>query len=446
MTAAPTLAAVDVDELSGTPYRAYVYAYPHKTAYRPLDPPVRLADAWRDERKDALFLYLHVPFCEMRCGFCNLFTTSTPKDDVVDRYLDAVALQADAFREALGGAARFARFALGGGTPTLLDPARLDRALSLVEAFAGARLSSIPGSVETSPETATPDRLKVLRGYGVSRVSIGVQSFFDEESRAVLRPQARATVEAALSAIRDAGFPVLNVDLMYGLPGQTDATWKASLRAALAHRPEELYLYPLYVRPLTGLGKTQRSWDDERLALYRAGRELLLDEGYVQVSMRMFRARHAPVEDGPAYCVQDDGMVGLGCGARSYTRALHHGTDYAVGVRGVREILDAWMLRSRAGFELADRGFVLDGDEQRRRYVAVTLLAEGTPLAAYGERFGSGLFDDLPQLQALSSRGWAEVRDGVFRLLPAGLERSDAVGPWLASPAVRARMEGFALR
>ena len=82
-------------------------------------------------------------------------------------------------------------------------------------------------------------------------------------------------------------------------------------------------LYPLYVRPLTFLGKKSRAWDDLRLSLYRAGRDFLLARGYTQVSMRMFRAAHAPAARGAVYRCQEDGMVGLGVGARSYAGAVH---------------------------------------------------------------------------------------------------------------------------
>src|SRR5262249_2986370 len=162
----------------------------------------------------------------------------------------------------------------------------------------------------------------------------------EEETKAVARPQPPDVLEAALERLRAAAFPVLNVDLIYGLPGQTVNSWLASVETALRYRPEEMYLYPLYARPLTGLGRWEPEGPDLRLACYREGRALLLERGYWQVSMRMFRAGHAPGEEGPAYCCQDDGMVGLGCGARSYTRGLHYSTEYAVRGRGVREILE----------------------------------------------------------------------------------------------------------
>src|SRR5262249_18401222 len=157
--------------------------------------------------------------------------------------------------------------------------------------------------------------LALLRARGVNRISIGVQSFSEAEVADVGRPQKTVDVESALERIRYTGFPTLNVDLIYGLPAQTVRSWLDSLRAALRFAPEEMYLYPLYSRPLTGLGQARKTWKDVRADCYREGRALLLAEGYTQVSMRMFRARHAPDEEGPVYCCQEDGMVGLGCGA-----------------------------------------------------------------------------------------------------------------------------------
>src|SRR5947207_1720316 len=187
--------------LDMSPYLAYSYSYPHKTAYRPLEPPLPLCELWAKERREALFLYLHIPFCEMRCGFCNLFTTANPKEDLETAYLDAVERHARRVRAALGPAS-FARLAIGGGTPTYLTPAALHRMFDIAERVFGADLVAIPVSVETSPHTARPDKLRLLRERGVDRVSIGVQSFVEAEVKAVGRAQTTAAVERALTLIR----------------------------------------------------------------------------------------------------------------------------------------------------------------------------------------------------------------------------------------------------
>jgi oxygen-independent coproporphyrinogen III oxidase len=432
--------------IAETPYTGYTYAYPHKMAYRPLAPPISLRAVWEQERKDALFLYLHVPFCEMRCGFCNLFTTANPDVELEGAYLEALRREAIQAHEAVG-AASYARLAIGGGTPTYLRPEALHGLFDVVEDVFGAAPASIPVSCETSPLTATSDRLRVLRERGVDRISIGVQSFVEAEVRASGRAQRTADVHAALERIRRSGFPTLNIDLIYGLPGQTVDSWLASLRAALTFRPEELYLYPLYVRPLTGLGRRGTPIVDQRLACYRAGRDLLLDAGYRQVSMRMFRAAQASTQDGPVYCCQEDGMVGIGCGARSYTRGLHYSGDYAVGAAGVKEILHAYVARPSEAFAAADYGFALDGDDQRRRYALKSILhEEGLSFSIYRARFDGDLWDDLPQLRELEMIGLAVRRQGALVLTEAGLEQTDTIGPWLYSEKVRLLTSSYRLR
>ena len=98
-------------------YDGYAYAYPHKTAYRPLDPPVSLADAWQFEDKQNLFLYVHLPFCEMRCGFCNLFTTVQPGTGLVQQTLATIQRQSEIVLAAIEPK-HIAQAAFGGGTPT----------------------------------------------------------------------------------------------------------------------------------------------------------------------------------------------------------------------------------------------------------------------------------------------------------------------------------------
>ncbi|WP_307123806.1 STM4012 family radical SAM protein [Streptomyces sp. B1I3] len=446
------------------PYQSYVYAYPHKTAYRPLgDHPAGrplLSRLWAGERKDALSLYLHIPFCEVRCGFCNLFTRIGAPDELTTRYLDALDRQATAVRDALGDdePVRFAAAAFGGGTPTFLTAGELERLCDIAEKRMGADLRSVPLSVETSPSTATADRLTVLADRGTTRISIGVQSFVDDEARAAVRPQHRSEVEAALGRIRDARIPVLNIDLIYGIDGQTEESWHTSLEAALAWRPEELYLYPLYVRPLTGLGRlgdaarttgapdsADSAWDGQRLRLYRAGRDHLLARGYEQVSMRMFRRVDAPPAGPGDHACQTDGMIGLGCGARSYTSSLHYSFDYAVEMREIRGIIDGFT--ATQDFSRAEVGRYVDEDEARRRHLLQSLLqADGLAPAEYRARFGTDPGSDFPaELALFAGRGWLDdsAGPGLLRLSPEGLAHSDALGPELFSPAVRAAMAAY---
>jgi oxygen-independent coproporphyrinogen-3 oxidase len=140
-------------------------------------------------------------------------------------------------------------------------------------------------------------------------------------------------------------------------------------------------------------------------------------------------------------------MVGLGCGARSYTRGLHYSTEYAVGARSVREILDAYVARPDESFGLADHGYSLGPEDQRRRYVIQSLLSgEGLVWAPYAHRFGSEVLDDLPELIDLEALGLVARTEAGLSLTEDGLERSDAIGPWLYSTEVQRLMEDYSWR
>lgn len=431
--------------LEGSAYVQYQYGYPHKTAYRMFETPRSLADVWREEDTSALSLYMHVPFCEMRCGFCNLFTVAGPLEPVMERFVGTLEREARVVSAALPKAS-YSRVTIGGGTPSLLAAPLLNRVLDVAEKTLGAKLQDVPFCCEVSPETSTPERIRLLVSRGVDRISIGVQSFLDAETKALARPQRRHEVDAALDLIRSSGVETLNLDLIYGIEGQTAASFLESIDAALRWKPEELYLYPLYVRPKTFLGKGQRAWDDFRLELYRVGRDALLSKGYRQISMRCFRGPHAPAPFGPAYRCQDDGMIGLGVGARSYTKALHYSSEWAVSPNAVRGIIEAWNVRDDASLGTVFHGIELDEAEQRRRHLILSLLADGLDFADYTKKFGRDAKADFPEMNELVAHGMVTQSASSWVLTALGLERSDAVGPWLQSAPVTEKMKEYTVR
>ncbi len=434
------------ERLQDDPFQGYAYAYPHKTAYRHFEKPHPLNGLWTGEDKQSLFLYLHLPFCEMRCGFCNLFTTVNPHEGKVGRYLDALKRQIDAVHGALGEH-RYARGAIGGGTPTFLTTDEMARVFGLLRK-SGSLPRGIPLSCELSPATAEPEKIAQLREEGVTRASIGVQSFLESETRSLGRPQKPAVLHTALERLAAAGFPVLNIDLIYGIEGQTLASWRESLEEVVSYSPQEIFLYPLYVRPLTGLGRKGRDPSDLRLALFRAARDFLFERGYRQISLRLFRHESCPVEGdgGPSYCCQEDGMIGLGAGARSYTSTVHYCTEYAVGRAGIEAILDDFIARPAEHHALAWYGYELSNAEQKRRYVIKSLLrADGLDEAAYQAWSGNPWSADFPELAELLEERLATRSEGFLQLTTTGLERADTIGPWLYSDDVGTRMEEYEL-
>ncbi len=434
--------------LTGSIYQHYVYSFPHKTAYRPIEPAIPLQDLWKDEDRSSLFLYLHVPFCEFRCGFCNLFTRALPPEELPQRYLQQLRNEAEVVKKQIDGVC-FARMAIGGGTPTYLDEFQLEELFAIANLM-GASPNLSPCGIECSPATVTKSKLDLLLSFGVERISMGVQSFSKEVCRSLGRPQDLDVTRAALDLLRESSVSCLNVDLIYGAENQTTDDFVESINELLTWRPNEIFIYPLYIRPLTGLGMRDEVsndpvWDNHRLACYQAGRDRLIEAGYSQQSMRMFSRDTDTGLARPDYCCQVDGMVGLGCGARSYTKNVHYSTEYAVGRRAVHAIIDHYIQREPLQFAAAHYGFQLDGDEQARRFVLMSLLhVAGLDTEAFQSRFATASGKVMPALNALVEYGYA-VRNGkILQLTAAGLERSDQIGPLLFSRRIRDRMENYA--
>ncbi len=427
-----------------SPYSAYSYSYPHKSAYRAFEIPCDLAELWQQEKRDSLFLYIHIPFCGNRCAFCNLFSMAKPDRRMQQDFITALKRQAEVMA-GLTGDFRFSRFALGGGTPTYLDSQALEEVLDITENVMGVDLTAVPGSVEASPESMTKEKLSLLRKRGIDRISLGVQSFIDSEAKSLSRPQKRDMVDDLIKRITSMDFPILNLDLIYGIPGQTSQTWASSIEQAVAYGVQEIYIYPLYIRPLTGLGKSSKykGESDFRTGLYHAGRKQLLESGYTQVSMRMFKKTGLKeCSESPVYCCQEDGMIGLGPGARSYTRNFHYSSEYAVDRGAVADIVGDFCTRSRDEFAQAPFGIRLNDSEQKRRYIVKSVLTmDGLNRLDYRNIFGSDAMDDFPQLEELMALGLGNENNERIMLNEKGISLSDAIGPWLISPEVRAMMD-----
>lgn len=424
-------------------FEGYAYAYPHKTSYRPLDPPADLGDLWVEEDRSSLFLYVHLPFCEMRCGFCNLFTTVQPESGFVSSTLSTIQKQSKIVAQAVSPVS-VTQAAFGGGTPSFLNESELDTLFSHLREVWPISFGNIPISFEVSPGTVSRQKLDLLKDWGIDRVSMGLQSFVREDLLELKRPQSPEDVSRACEAVRISGIEVFNIDLIYGNEGQDAARWGTTLRRALEWEPEEIYLYPLYVRKLTNLDRCGKRPGDRRRELYRQGRDFLVSNGYRQISMRLFR--RSDVLRASEYCCQEDGMVGIGPGARSYTQRLHYSTEYAVAQLGVRAIVDEFNHRNAADFARAEYGAWLNREEQQRRYVIKSLLrADGVSKPAYSARFGSDLQRDFPEVVELLELGLASDSADGLRLTSDGIEWSDTIGPWLYSQQVLEKMNSFEL-
>ena len=189
-------------------------------------------------------VYVHIPFCDYKCTFCD-FATYIGQDRYHDDYVQAVLRELQMRAPLLEGQ-RTSTVFFGGGTPTVLDPSLLQRLLQAIDQVMPIE-SHAEISAESNPDNLTAKALAALRAAGINRLSIGVQTLNDAVLQQLNRRHSAKQALAALHAAREAGFNSINADLIFGLPGQSPADWDATLSAVLACQPDHLSLYGLLV-------------------------------------------------------------------------------------------------------------------------------------------------------------------------------------------------------
>ena len=414
-------------------YVSYMYSYPHKTAYRTLTPPVSLSPYLERLEGREASLYIHIPFCAHKCGYCKLFSQQCCDAERISLYLHTMRRQAEQLSVAAQGL-KFTSFAVGGGTPLILDEGQLEELFCLAELF-GVHPSRVFTSVETSPEYTQKSVLRQLRARGVERLSMGVQSFNETELKKLKRRPGLGTVVGALENIVEAGFPQFNLDLIYGIEGQTVESFMRSLNTALTYRPNELFIYPLYVRPGTRINV--RSTDDIGYAIYKSARELLVGQGFVQTSMRRFVRRETTETE---FSCGDEVMLSCGAGGRSYLGNLHYATPYAVRQQAIADEIDHYIRTT--DFMTAANGFLLSTEEMQIRFIIKNLMYHrGVDLAEYEKRFGEK--PDRNLFREFTDRGWIEETGRIVRLTEEGMAYSDYIGQAFISPVVRKLMSEY---
>ena len=421
------------------PYVQYMYSYPHKTAYRELK-NVEIK-AFFDQligKKNSL--YFHIPFCQYKCGYCNLFSLAGQSKQMMKDYVKAMETQVKQLSQALPKGAKFADLTIGGGTPLSLPEDLLERIFELAREYFLFEQEKVPIIVETSPNQTTKSKLNILKKNGVTRISIGVQSFKQEELIALSRFHTVEAAKNALELIRAVGFSCVNIDLIYGIPGQTKESIKYSIEQVLLDPPEELFVYPLYVKEGTGLYRQKISQEKETYALYQWIREKLIQEGYYPCSMRRFVRKDTIKETAKHSLCGFGNTISIGCGGRSYIGNLHFCTPYAVKQEQCMKIVKAYM--EKEDYLQVNYGFLLNEEEQKRRYVIKHILFDqGILKEDYQQHFGTEVEKDFPLLKNWEENGYAIHTPTCITLTEKGFSLSDYLGPQLISTTVLERMK-----
>ncbi len=373
-------------------------------------------------REDGIGLYLHIPFCERRCRFCAFFTRGYRED----RGAAFVAVLAQEITQAgVAGLVRGRRVEtvyFGGGTPTTLSAEQLLDVLNACrESFDLAPVAEI--TIEANPAGVDASALRALRAGGVSRVSFGAQSFEEAELEAAGTPHRADDIATAVRSARAAGMATVNLDLMYGFPGQSPARWLANLDAAIALEPDHLSFYGLTIEEGTPFhrdierGRLTVPDEDAMADLYEMGRARLEAAGYRRYEVSNFARPGHECRHNLGYWT-DREWLGLGPSAHSYLDG-----DRFSNVESLREY---HRLVEDGRAPIAERETGTPELRVREAVVFGLRTVEGVRLGALRRRYH---LDPVARLREpiarLAREGWLVLEGQVLRPSAAGLAFAD---------------------
>lgn len=376
-------------------------------------------------------IYLHIPFCVQKCLYCD-FVSYAGREHEIERY--NTALQQEAAWYTQSGRLRDyhpTTLYVGGGTPSVAG-AELERLFRAAPDWLRPEQFT-ETTIEVNPGTLRPGQLHRLRQLGFTRISIGVQSFHDAELRRLGRIHTSADARICFEDARRAGFENISLDLMFGIPGSTLATWEASLQAALTLQPEHLSVYNLTVEEGTPFWEQQQHGglvlpDEEvQRAMYMHAITLLEAAGFDQYEISNFARPGLLCQHNLVYWHNAE-YLGLGVNAHSYL----HGCRYW-NIPNLNEYIK---LAAAEPFNPARPYPATVAGEERldltgRRGETVIMhlrLREGLNLHRFHESFGED-FEMLyaSTLDKFTAFGLLEIRDGYVRLTREGLYLSNEI-------------------
>lgn len=427
--------------------RALVEKYdrpgPRYTSY-PTAPQFHQAFAMDDYRSAAeasnqapqpkpLSLYIHIPFCQSLCYYCACNKIITQKTHRAVQYLDylkrEIAMQAALF----DSSRKLTQLHLGGGTPTYLTGEQLaDLMDTLHQAFDMDDSDAHEFSIEVDPRTISPERIQQLRELGFNRLSFGVQDFDPDVQAAVNRVQSEEQIYALVASAREAKFKSISVDLIYGLPLQTVASFDVTLSKIIALRPDRIAAYsyahlPELVRAQRLIRREDMPPPERKLELLELTIRRLTEAGYVYIGMDHFalpddelalaRANGTLQRNFQGYSTHADcDLIGLGVSSIGKV-----GDSYSQSVKE----LSQYYARLDQGLLPVHRGYRLSADDRLRREVISDLMCHGRVdyakiEAAHGIDFAEYFAESLAKLDEQVADGLVEIHDDALVLLPQG--------------------------
>jgi oxygen-independent coproporphyrinogen-3 oxidase len=376
-----------------------------------------------------LSLYVHLPFCEARCGFCGCNVVITRHRDVAAHYLDYLDKEIDLLAAHLPQRRTISQLHWGGGTPTYYTAAQLQRVFARLAAHFTLAPDAEVG-LEIDPRVTSVEQLTTLRRLGFNRLSMGVQDFTPEVQDAVNRIQSYEQTRALVDHGRAVGFRSLNIDLIYGLPYQTEVGFQHTLDQVVGLRPERVAVYsfayvPWMAAHMKRLPEEGLPGPALKIALLARAQQAFGAAGYRQIGMDHFalpedelgRALDARTlhRNFMGYTVQSArDMVAVGVSAI--------GDVHGLLVQNTKKLTEYYEALDAGRFP-TERGYVRDDDDALRRHVITELMCNGHLDVAEVERQFAVRFADYfaPELTALAAPG-APQADGLVEVRPDALD------------------------
>lgn len=404
-----------------------VITYPPITLYPPADPETIFLND-RDAPGIDNTAYVHIPFCAAKCHYCHWIKKIAPTVDEIDEYLAVLRMEMALAVARLGGRPLPISSALfGGGTPTYLDPRRLEKVLTdFTDHFDLKNCRQF--SFEAEPQSILGDggfeKLKILKDFGVNRISMGVQSFDDDVLVRMGRLHKGSDALDAIRQIRKAGIESISIDLIYGYPGQSFGDWVRTMETAIASGADAWHLYRLRIlRHGDMQGNILKQYEQspelfpevEKIYFMKAMGQVMSEEsGFNQHFSRIFSTSQKHVTQFMwDYCCRLTNVVGMGVSSWSN----HHRTF----TQNIAEDFNKYFEMVRAGRLPVDRGLFRDIETEARRSLISPLKNDRVYKSKFQARTGLSVDEHFgPELKRLEDFGLARQNEKTVCLTPAG--------------------------
>lgn len=364
-------------------------------------------------------IYVHVPFCDHKCVYCDFYSIITT--DNVSSYPQALFKEIEFYAEQYAESHDFVTVYFGGGTPSLMEPAYLESIINKL--YKHFRISAdAEVTMETNPGTVSKEKLIEFRKAGINRVSIGIQSFHEDELRFMTRIHGAEQAKRTVRDAAEAGYTNISADLIFNLPGQTKQKWQENLDTLFTLPVSHLSAYSLILERGTILNKMVidkkviLNDDDHDADLYEYTIDYITGKGFNQYEVSNFALPGYECIHNKLYWEYDD-YLGLGTSAHSFM----NGTRWW-NISSLKLYLDAVREQGhpRAGSEVPDRQM------QITEYIMLALRAGGLDVSAFISRFGEMEYISRKQeLEMMLKEGFTFISGGRIKLTPKGYAMCD---------------------